>query len=164
MPLCSLWVQLRLFPARVCLNSFLHTFAVRLLTPSRDKERELKNERRRCTRVQEKRDERDQDKGERVRKGSWDERETTRQDIKQWRLERLRESAAGLQKLIHIYTHFTEIYTSTITRYLRFSIVYLQRLFPFSRDSVLTILQPWQESVFQELHHLGFKCLIIFLP
>jgi len=47
------------------------------LTPSRDKERELKNERRRCTRVQEKRDERDQDKGERVRKGSWDERETT---------------------------------------------------------------------------------------
>jgi len=74
------------------------------LTPSRDKERELKNERRRCTRVQEKRDERDQDKGERVRKGSWDERETTRQDIKQWRLERLRESAAGLQKLIHIHT------------------------------------------------------------
>lgn len=56
---------------------------------------------------------REQDKGERVRKGSWDERETTWQDMKQWRLERLRESTAGLQKLIHRYTHFTEIYTST---------------------------------------------------
>ncbi len=45
----------------------------------------------------------DQDKSERERKGSWDERETTWQDMKQWRLERLRESTAGLRKQIHTF-------------------------------------------------------------
>lgn len=62
-----------------------------------------------CTIEQGKRDERYQDKGERERarerertRGWGDERETTWQDMKQWRLERLRDRA---QQVFKSYAH-----------------------------------------------------------